>query len=491
LEYGSVQARYKFAMVLAVFVVVLSSTIIAAQPSVFILNTGVIVSPQPRIVYVFKNATATYELNSTFQVITQNTNSLTVLNHAISDASQLKGSLFVYNGTYQVSGTINMNSNVNMTLQDGVFINETGSNVYIFSFSSVSNSSVFANSNATIHGVGAPGYDMEEGFYLENCYNVTISASQPNGLKVYNIGALWMYGRNINNSLFQNLYGYKWQQMYLYQNHGMLFDGLNNVQLINITSDGLGGDSRCALCIGGAERATNNVTIIGGLYENSYYDNGIYLGGWEKPVTNIRIINVTTAFNNPLHTGHSGLKFRPACNVTVINWTSNYDNNGMEMDTVYDSESSTYLTGGSWYNNVTGTINYPYNSGLTLDVDGTNKNQSVMYNTFNLAVNNASQTSIWIDNEYPPSSQVSYNTIYLNSTGGQKQAISFSGAGTSSYNTVYGWFIQNGKGMFPDISFYNLSSQNYNIINVYSTVGNPNGLYTGSLGTNVVNYPYT
>jgi hypothetical protein len=30
-----------------------------------------------------------------------------------------------------------------------------------------------------------------------------------------------------------------------------------------------------------------------------------------------------------------------------------------------------------------------------------------------------------------------------------------------------------------------------NVFNVYSTTGNPNGLYSGSLGTNVINYPYS
>jgi hypothetical protein len=439
------------------------------------------------------NATGTYELDFAHQVVTHDTNCLTVLNRAISDASQLRGSLFVYNGTYQVHGTVNMQSNVNMTLQDGVFINETGSNQRIILFNGVSNSSIYAHSNATIHGVGAVGYDLEEAFRLVNCNNIVISASHPYGLTAYNIGDCWIEGLNVKNSVFQNLYGYKWEQMYKFAWHGALFDGLQNCQIINMVSDGLNGDSRSALVIGGQTYPTNNVTIIGGLFTNAYYDNGIYLGGWEKPVTNINIINVTTAYNNMGRTGHSGIKIRPACNVTVVGWVSDHDFNGMEMDSTSDSESNTYCAGGSWYNSVSGTINQPYNAGLIIDLFGSNKGQSEKYNTFNLAINNCTTgAAVWIDNGYPGMSDViSYNTIYLNATGNQRQAVEFSsGGGNITHNTVYGRFVQNGKGGFTDIAFENLSGQNYNVINVYSTSGNPRGVYSGNIGTNVVNYPY-
>ena len=489
---GSVFGRNRFAtarsLIFVALLVPLFSSIIAAQPlsSVLLHSTGAISYTQTRIVYVMVNATGTYELDYKSQVLMHDTNSLSVLNHAISDASLLKGSLFVYNGMYQVNGTINMQSNVNVTLQDGVFINETR-NTNIFSFSSVSNSSIFANSNAVIHGGAGTS---EIGFKLVNCNNITISANQPNGLTVYNIGHSWIDGTNINNSLFQNLYGYQWMMSFAFPWHGILFDGMQNCQLINVTSDGLNGDSRSTLCIGGEGYPVNNVNITGGVYKNSYYDNGIYLGGWSQTVTNVNIINVTTSYNNAYKSGHSGIKIRPACNVTVINWTSNYDFNGIEMDTVADGESNTYNTGGSWYNNISGIINYPYNTGLILDLFGSNKNQSNMYNTFNLAINNATQTGVWIDNGC--TGVISYNTIYLKATGCQKQAIDFSSSGgTVSHNTVFGRFVQNGKGGFTDIAFENLAGQNYNVINVYSTSGNPNGLYSGSLGTNVVNYPYT
>ena len=488
----SVLVRYRCGIVFAILVTLLFSITIAAQDlssAPPIRNDGMIDYSQTRTVYVMINATATYELDSAFQVITHDTNSLAVLNHAISDASLLNGSLVVYKGTYQVSGTINMKSNVNMTLQDGVFINATTSS-NIISFLSVSNSAIRANSNATIHGSRGNG---QRGIYLRHCSGIAISANRTDGFTFYDIGHSWIDGLNVNNSIFQNLHGYLWMTSFAFPWHGMLFDGLQNCQLINITSDGLNGDSRSALCIGGQTYRTNNVNITGGLYENSYFDNGIYLGGWEQPVTNIRIINVTTAHNNAAATGHSGIKIRPACNVTVAGWVSNDDFNGMEMDTTADSEGNTYNTGGSWYNSISGTVNYPRNAGLILDLFGSNKDQSIMYNTFHLVINNATQSGVYIDNGYAGTPcAISYNTIYLNATGCRKQAIDFSSSsGTVTYNTVFGRFVQNGKGGFPDIAFENLTGQKYNVINVYSTSGNPNGLYSGGLGTNVVNYPYT
>lgn len=489
-----VPERYKCGIVFAVLVILLFSTIIVAQPmnSVLIRNNGAITYLQTRTVYVMINATATYELSSAFDVITYDTNSLTVLNRAISDVSLMKGSLFVYNGTYEISGAINMKSNVNMTLQDGCFINETSMaiNTNIIYFPVCTNSSINANSNATIHGTATNG---QRGIMMRDCSGITISASKPNGLKLFNTGHSWLDGTNINNSLFQNLYGYQWMMSFQFPWAGAIFDGMQNCQIINMTSDGLNGMSRSALVIGGQTYPANNVNITGGLFENAYYDNGIYLGGWEKPVTNIRITNVTTAHNNAYGTGHSGLKIRPACNVTVTGWVSNYDFNGIEMDTTADTEGNTYNTGGSWYNSISGTINYPLNAGLILDLFGSNKNQSNMYNTFHLAINNATGSGVWIDNGYAGTpSVISYNTIYLNATGCQRQAIDFSSSGgTVTHNTVFGRFLQNGKGGFTDISFENLSGQNYNVINVYGTSGNPNGLYSGDLGTNVVNYPYT
>ena len=491
---GPVLEGHRFTIVIVPLVVLILSTLVGALPlsTLLLQNSGRISYPQTQVFYVTTNATGTYELNSTFQVIAQNTNSLTVLNRAISDASQLHSSLFVYNGTYQISGTINMKSNVNMTLQDGVFINETGSNQRIILFNGVTDSGIYADSNVTIHGTGGRGYDMEEAFRLVNCDNITIAADHPFGLTAYNIGNCWIEGLNVNNSVFQNLYGYQWEQSYNYQWAGALFDGLQNCQIINMVSDGLNGDSRSALVIGGETYATNNVTIIGGVFSNAYYDNGIYLGGWSRPVTNINIINVTTAYNNMARTGHSGIKIRPACNVTVVGWVSDHDFNGMEMDSVYDTEGSTYLTGGSWYNNISGTINSPLNAGLILDLDGSSKNQSLMYNIFDLNINNATQAGVWFDNGFPGTYDViNYNTLYLNVTGSLKQAVAFSAAGgTIAYNTIFGRFVENGKSGYTDISFDNLPGQNYNVINVYSTSGNPRGLYSGNLGTNVVNYPY-
>jgi len=486
-----VLTRHKCAIMLVALVIPLLSTIITAQPlgSVLLRNSGAISYPLPRIIYIMTNATATYELSSTFQVITYSTNSLTVLNHAIQDVSLLEGSLFVYNGTYQVDGTINMQSNVNMTLQDGVFINETGNNQRITSWTDVSNSLIWAHSNATIHGMGSNGYDLENAFWLNNVNNITIGAAHPNGLVVYNIGAQWLHTNGnpvwINNSVFVNIRAYKWATMGLYNQHGMLLDGAQNVQIINITSDGSGSYARSPLVIGGEGNPSNNVTIIGGVYENSAHDNGIYIGGWQKPVTNLQIINVTTANNTKL--GHSGIKLRPAMNVTVIGWVSNGDFNGMECGTAYDSEADIYP---NQYNNVTGTVNSPLNCGLILTTDGSNKNQKTQFNVFNLAINNASKPGVWIDNENGGGTSVNNNTLFINATGGQRYAIDFAGSGNVSYNTVYGRFVQNGQGGFADLVFENLTSTNYNVVNVYSTSGNAHGLYSGDLGTNVVNYPY-
>jgi len=489
---GSVLARHKRIIMFVALVVPFFATTITAQTlnSTLLRNTGAISYPQTLVRYLMINATATYELSSTFQVVYQNTNSLTVFNHALSDVSAVKGSLFVYNGTYQVSGTINMRSNVNMTLQDGVFINETGANVRIFSFSSISNSSIFAKNNATIHGLGAHGYDMEVAFYLQNCYNITLSAEGINGLAIYNIGAQWFLATNINSSLLQNLYGYNWALMGLYAQHGMILEGYNN-QLINVTSDAGGGNARCPLVIQGERMPSVNNTIIGGLYENSPHDNGIYVGGWMYPVLGTKIINVTTAHNAA--PGHSGIKLRPATNTTVVGWVSNGDYNGMESGTEYNlTVGGETNTQGSSYNDVSGTINSPLNCGLILYVDGSDRGQSVQYNTYHLIINNASQPGVWINNDWAnTNSSISYNVLYINVTGGQKAAIEFSGLGNSSYNTIYGTFIQNGKSGYSDIIFDNVASINHNTINVYSTSGNPRGLYSGGLGTNVVVYPYS
>lgn len=489
---GSLLTRHGFAVILIVLMVPILVTAIAAQPltSVFLQNTGTISYPSSRIEYVMINATGTYELSPTFQVLSFDINSLTVLNHAITDVSLMKGSVFIYNGTYQVSGTINMRSNVNMTLQDGVSINEIGSDVPIFSFSSVSNSSIFANSSATIRGAGAYSYDSEVAFYLLNCYNITIKAEYPNGLAINNIGAEWINTQNINSSLFQNLYGYNWALMGLYAQHGIIIEGNNN-QLINIVSDAGGGDARCPLVIEGQDMPSVNNTVLGGLYENSPHDNGIYVGGWLYPVLGTKIINVTTAHNAA--SGHSGIKLRPASNTTVTGWVSIGDYNGMESGTPYNlTVGGENNPQGSSFNNVSGIVNSPLNCGLILFIDGCDRGQSVQYNTYYLTVNNASQPGIWINNNWAnTNSSISFNTLYINVTGGQKQAIDFSGSGNSSYNTIFGNFVQNGKSGYTDISFDNIASINYNTINVYSTSGNPHGLYSGGLGTNVVTYPYS
>ena len=483
---------------LAALVITLFSTIITAQSlsSALVRNSGAISYPSTRIVYIMINATATYELSSTFQVITYSTDSLTVLNQAIQDVSLLKGSLFVYNGTYQVNGAINMQSNVNMTLQDGVFINETGSNggsgFNIFTFSSVANASINADSNVTIHGIGSSAKYERAFWFSDNVDNIAISASHPNGLRIYNLGYNIMENyqpRWVNNSLFQNIWAYNWMMSFVYPWHGNVHDGVQNCQFINLTVDGANGDSRSPLCIGGSSIPSNNITISGGIYENSLQDNGIYLGAWALPVTNVLIVNVTTSGNNAVaQSGHSGLKFRPTSNVTVINWTSNGDYNGMELG----STDKAVNFGGSEYNNISGTINSPVNCGLILSMDFATTDHHVAYNWFNITVNNATRSALWIADGFANTTSINNNTIYLTAIGGQRQAVDFANlAGNISYNTIYGKFTQNGKMGFTDISFGNITAQNYNVINVYSTTGNPYGLYSGNLGTNIVNYPYS
>jgi len=461
--------------------------LVLASSSVTIQNSGTIAiahSTTPECIMV--NSTGTYELNSQRQVVFSSTDSLTVWNHAINTVSSSKVSLFVYNGTYQIRGTIIMLSNVNVILQDGVFLNETGANSNLFSFSSISNASILANTNATMHGLGTTN-DVGNGFDLYYSNNITISSNSTAGLKIYNIGNLWLQAENVNYTVLKNIYAYNWAVGGLYDQAGMIIDGACNSQIINVTSDGNNTHCRSPLVLGGQSGPAINNTIIGGLYEDSPLDNGIYLGGWQYPVLNTLIINVTTANNTAA--GHCGIKMRPATNTTVINWTSIGDYNGMELGTTGDSSRADPV--GASYNNVTGIINSPLNVGLVLSIDYNDADYHVEYNWFNITVNNATQVAVWVDAPFANTTSINNNTIYLTATGSRKQAIDFANmAGKVSYNTVYGTFVQNGKSGYPDISFENTTAQTYNVVNVYSTTGNPNGLYTGNLGTNSVNYPY-
>lgn len=471
---------------LAIILVSIPASVLSlASSSIYFQSHGVIVySTAPK--YLMVDSTGTYELNSQKQVVFSNADSLTVWNHAINAVSTLGGSLFVYNGTYQINGTIRMLSNVNMILQDGVYINETLKNANIFSFARVSNAAILANTNASIHGLGTQT-DVGNGFYLFATNNITIASNSTTGLRIYNIGNSWFQGTNINYTVLKNVYAYNWAVGGLYLQHGCAIDGANNNQLINVTSDGNNSYCRSPLLIGGETLPSYNNTIVGGLYANSPRDNGIYLGGWQYPVFNTTIINVTTANNTGI--GHCGIKLRPATNTTVINWTSIGDYNGIELGT---TEASIADPVGASHNNVTGTINAPLNCGLILSIDYADVDYHVAYNWFNITVNNATRQAIWVNNPFANATSINSNTIYLTATGCMKQAIDFANmAGNVSYNTVYGTFVQNGKSGYPDISFENIAAQNYNVFNVYSTTGNPNGLYTGILGTNLVNYPYT
>jgi hypothetical protein len=471
---------------LAIIILLLMSVSVLslASGNTYLQSYGTIVYSEASE-YLMVNSTGTYELNSQKQAVFSSTNSLAVWNHAINAVSSLKGSLFVYNGTYQINGTIRMLSNVNITLQDGVFINETSKNVNIFSFASISNAAILANTNATIHGLGTQN-DVGNGFYLFATNNITIASNSTTGLKIYNIGNLWFGGANINYTVLKNIYAYNWALGGTYYQGGCSIDGGCNNQILYVTSDANNTYCRSPLVIGGQSGPAINNTIIGGLYADSPNDNGIYLGGWQYPVLNTLIINVTTANNTA--SGHAGIKMRPATNTTVINWTSNGDYNGMELGSTYESIADPVAAS---YNNVSGTINSPLGCGLVLSMDYADVDYHLAYNWFNITVNNATQQAVWVDNPFANATGINNNTIYLAATGCRKQAVDFANmAGNVSYNTIYGTFVQNGKSGFPDISFENTTAQKYNVVNVYSTAGNPNGLYAGLLGTNLVNYPY-
>jgi len=452
--------------------------------------------------YITVNTTGTYEWNSSGYCVSSGTNAVAIINNATTHVSPLHGSVYVYNETYQLSGTLTMPSNVNMTLNDGVYFNHTSNN-HIFDWVGTQNSTLWAYTNATIHGVGTNGYDFEKGFWLDNVVNITIGAQSENGLTIFNTAAQCIEsddGPNnwVNNSLFQNFNASFWCLSTSYQIHGIVLDGVQNCQFINLTVDGRQGvNTRSCLVIGGDSEPSNNINITGGIYERSYRDNGIYLGGWYYNVTNCRITNVTTYANNGAHSGHAGLKIRPASNITITGWNSTDDYYGMEMGTNYDTVTNG--ESGSRFNYVQGTITTPYMNGLILATDGSDQAQSVIYNTFNLTINNATiHSAVWINNYYPSTlDEISYNTFYINATGNNRQIIDFgSTGGSADHNTFFVEGYDNGKAGYPDLSVENTTGCTYNTFNYYGTTDNPNGLmdfvngtgnnwvYDGYLGTN-------
>jgi hypothetical protein len=470
----------------------------AVSSIVTIPMTGQIVSPAQQVIgyYVAISGSNIVETDRNGATVYTSTNAVSTINHAITDASNSKFAVFIRSGTYSLSSIITMRNNANVTIEDGVVFIHSG-NSHIIEFIGVTNASINANSNFEILGAGSSSYDQEIGVFFSGDNNqITLQATQYQGFKIHKTGncAISTPGSvaHITNSIFKNLYCYDWVRMTNYPWHGILLDGLSNVQFINLVSDAKGPgaptnnvNTRSCLCIGGQNAPSHDILIQGGLFANSYADNGIYLGGWQQPVYNIQIINVTTQNSNVAGTAHSGLKIRPASNVTVTGWHSIGDYQGCEMGTCYDSsEVSTYNTGGSWYNSMQGIIDSPRNVGLIVGTDGSDKGQSQRYNTFDITVNNAGKGSVWWYNG-GVSAGVSNNIIRLVSNGANREAISFEG--TINSNTIYGTFANNGKQGYADIA---MGGSN-NVFNIYSTTGNPNGLYSGSLGSNILNYPYS
>jgi hypothetical protein len=439
---------------------------------------------------IFTNATSTYEITSAGDIVQSGT-AVSVWNYGVSDTASSTGHLlYVYNGSYTIDGTINMASNVNITVQDGVYLTHSASDSSVFYFDGVTSASINANSDFTITGNGGATLEHEYAFQFHgNNRYITIQATQVNGTRISHTGSSWITTGNtavqINDSAFINLYGYDWCLYTGYAWAGMLLDGLKNVQITNVSSNAMGQtnvNTRSPLVIGGQNVPSDNVTIQGGTYSNSYADNGIYLGGWEQPVTNIHIIDVTTLNNCIDNTGHSGLKLRPASNVTVTGWHSINDYNGMEMGSTYDTEGSSYNGGGSWYNNIQGTIDNPRNVGLVVGVDGSATGQDCRYNTFNITVTNSELGSVWWYNG-------NYNNLTLVSTGAHRNAITFSDI-TVTYNIIHALLTNNGQDGYADIGITNLTSINHNTFYA-NTTGNANGLLSGITNATNSNYVYS
>jgi hypothetical protein len=479
----------KKTLVLGIAMLILGASLASSAliSTVVLPMTGFVASGPLPFYYIKVNSTATYELDNSQSVIYSSSSSAQVWNHAISDASSSKRPVFVYKGTYQIGGAINFASNVNITVEDGVYIQMATGGTPIFNFNGITNSSINANSNFTIRGYNSNAFEYAFYFTGNNRF-ITIQSTQPNGTRIFNFFSSWMaVGNNptqLNDSSFINLYGYQWGLQYNW--HGILFDGLKNVLIKNVISDGAGSTvCRSAMVIGGQNLPSDNVTILGGCYAGAYMDNGIYLGGWCQPVTNIKIVNVTTMNNNLYGNGHSGLKFRPACNITVTGWHSINDYNGMEIGSAYadsSGEDSHYLGGGSWYNSVSGTIDSPRNVGIVVGVDDGSKGQSARYNFFNVTVNNGGDAGFYLFAPYAGGS-VTDNTVYLTANNGHRQVIVLDGIANQN-NIIYGRFTSNGRDGYPDILIYSDTTINHNTI-YCTTTGNGNGLLSGiTNGTN-------
>lgn len=416
-------------------------------------------------------------------------NALSAITDIVNRSIAASKSGYIRTGTYPTSGTILMKSNTHLVTQNGVNIQHTGGNEPIIKFMNVSNASMFAEGTLDINGRGLAGYDLEFGLYFDGDNDkISIESAINRGFILRHLGhgSTGMPGHvvHLTNSLFKNIHTYDWSRHGLYPAGGFQFDGLTNVTFDNCVSDGLDmTTSRSAIVVGGQNAPSSYVYFLGGLYANAYADNGIYLGGWQQPVHHLWLTNVTTSGNNKARTAHSGLKIRPASYVTVRGWHSIGDYQGCEMGTCYDSvEGSTYNTGGSWYNSIEGVIDNPVNVGLIVGTDGSDKGQSNQHNEFFLTINNSGKQSVWWYNG-GVATGVSNNMLRLVSNGAQRQALSLEG--TINNNVFYGIFANNGKAGYPDITL----AGSGNTVNVVSTTGNPNGLYTGSGGTVV--YPYT
>jgi hypothetical protein len=102
------------------------------------VNTG-----RPDYSYIVSKDGIYTVLSGSSGEIDRNTDALTIIQEAITDANAIKGSILIENGPYSLSSNINMKSNIAIYLQLGVTLTNTGfspsSRKGIINFSSVTN----------------------------------------------------------------------------------------------------------------------------------------------------------------------------------------------------------------------------------------------------------------------------------------------------------------------------------------------------------------
>lgn len=403
--------------------------------------------------------------DGTLETVYKSTDADEVINFAIGISTG--GTVFVaYTGSdYEIDDTIYMRTNVTLLLDNNVRVKQLAGKLIIKFDGTASrhltNAHIISSGRATLYGSGLTGDEGIFMYYADNC--------SIRNIEITNTGNALIDVRLSDDNVLENIYGHKYSVSGS-GSHGILIESSSRNKILNCVIDAeKQATSRTALLIiGGYGDALHN-EVIGGEFENSATDNGIYICSGADRTDYTRIVGVHVSGNQA--SGHAGIKVRPGSNNVITGFICENNWNGMEIGTHMGSSIGPYPN--STGNLVQGTVRNNLNVGLILWID--KEGVSISHNEFDVICKNNGNHGILLHSNFP-NSAIEFNHFDVISVNNTKSGVFVSSSSSSTYirrNYFNGIFENNGEYgvLLGDDYSENSVDNRFDVVAVNNTLG--------------------